>query len=226
MAIFLCSHCEYQQDVDDKYLGKKTKCPKCGNSSTIQNDSTNVALVDTDSHSEPLSILHEPGGSIQTVLSPQIVLNDRSTLQREFVTIIDRTLPLYLGASTGITTQFEREDNYSHGSYKYNVDYFVVAKESVHAYEIRFLAFDVWGKHVCTLATTVIEDIAAKQSKHENASWALHSEQQAAAHYASIAFVSTVRTATGKVVEGNYDLLMEEAKKFNDKFSPENMEPS
>lgn len=38
MAAFSCEHCGHNKTVPDSYVGKRAKCPKCGQSSIVQTD--------------------------------------------------------------------------------------------------------------------------------------------------------------------------------------------
>lgn len=38
MATFSCEHCGHNKSVPDSYVGKRAKCPKCGQSSIVQTD--------------------------------------------------------------------------------------------------------------------------------------------------------------------------------------------
>lgn len=86
------------------------------------------------------------GGSIQTKLSANIVLNKESGLRREWVVVHDDTIPVDLVGSPGVTTIYESGGRYSSGGYRYRAAYTVRVAEPVVAIEVRFITFDVWGK--------------------------------------------------------------------------------
>ncbi len=62
--------------------------------------------------------------------------------------------------------------------------------------------------------------------RHYSPKWNLYSENEASEHYASIAFVATVRTSTGKVLDANMACILEEGKRFSSKFVAADLEPS
>ena len=92
MAVFQCSKCSHQQKVDIEHKGKRTKCPKCGELGVVS-DSV---------------VLKESGGSVRTVLSQNIVLNKGSSLEREFITVIDTNLPAGLTSCVGVETIYDQ----------------------------------------------------------------------------------------------------------------------
>jgi hypothetical protein len=172
-----------------------------------------------------IELLKKSGGSIQTVLSRTIRLNENSTLEREFISVIDRSLPLLLSECVGVSTIYKSGDTYSQGSYAYIAKIPLTVLEDICAVKIIFLTFDIWGNHVQTLAAIDISDRRAGQSMELNSEWTLYSEQEACEHYASIAYVAKVRTAAGLVLSGNITAVVEEAKRFSAKFTEEDMEP-
>lgn len=55
--------------------------------------------------------------------------------------------------------------------------------------------------------------------------WTVSSENEVEEHYASIAYVARVRLASGRVLEGSTDRVVEEARKFSSKFTPADLDP-
>jgi len=55
--------------------------------------------------------------------------------------------------------------------------------------------------------------------------WNAFTENEVSEYYASIAFVARVRTQGGRVFNADTMRVLEEARKFSRKFSPENLEP-
>ncbi|MDX6558534.1 MAG: hypothetical protein QOF72_1583 [Blastocatellia bacterium] len=168
-----------------------------------------------------VTVTRGDGGSIQTRLSSNIAVNDKSTLHREWITIHDSACPISLVDNIGVTTVYVPDR--VRGDYEYSAIYTVEAKEPVSAFEVRFLLFDLWGNHLKTLSTTEVEDLQDK--KEFKGRWNLYSENEISEYYASIAFVARVRTQSGRVFEADTVKVLEEARKFSRKFSPENLEP-
>jgi hypothetical protein len=167
------------------------------------------------------SIQRETGGSIKTKLSTGIVLNDESSLTREWLSYQDSSIPVKLSGAVGIKTSYSH--NRIGGEYQYGAEFSIEAIEPISAIEIRFLLFDIWGKHIRTLGFTEIADI--KGVKNVKGTWRLYSENEASEFYASIGYISRVRTMTGRVIEGNTLPVLDEARKFAKKFTSEDLEP-
>lgn len=216
MAQFSCPSCYHQQEVADQHTGKKTKCPKCEAQGVVESSSE-------------IQILRESGGSVQTVLTNNVRLNDKSTLEREFITVVDATLPAQLKGCTGVKTRYESGNGHTAGGYQYAASYSIQASEDLRAVEVRFVLFNIWGRYVRTLGSTKIADIPATEVRHYSPKWNLYSENdeaEASEHYASIAFVSTVRTSAGKVLDADMACILEEGKRFSSKFAAADLEPT
>jgi hypothetical protein len=173
-----------------------------------------------------VQVLKESGGSIQTALSRTVRLNENSTLAREFITIIDPDIPLQLTECVGIRTVYKPGEAYSNGGYVYQTTIALKATEDLRAFRVNFLTFDVWGNHVKTLSASDIVDISAGTAFTKECEWSIYSEHETSEHYASIAYVSMVRTASGAVIAGNNTAATAEAKKFSAKFQEEDLEPT
>ena len=88
------------------------------------------------------------------------------------------------------------------------------------------MTFDVWGDHVRTLTGSEISDRQpASVMKLEHA-WTLYSFNEAWEFYASITFIAQVRTAAGRVLKAETDVVLREARRFSEKFTAEQLEPS
>ena len=227
MAIFSCPECEHSQDVAGKHVGKKTKCPKCGTRAVVQESvSLSVPDLETPRNNGAPVILRDNGGSIQTILGHGIRLNKESTLEREFITVIDPTMPAGLTGCVGIRTVYERETDYRSDQYIYASTFSVKALQDITAFEVRFLLFNIWGRHVQSLTSTEIADVPAGTIRNCDGKWLLYGENEACEHYASIAYTATIRTAAGQVYEMDPTPVLEEAKKFSSKFTDTDLEPT
>lgn len=167
------------------------------------------------------TVTRENGGSIQTPLGYGITLNKESSLTREWVTVHDNSLPVKMNGTVGIKTIYE--PGKVRGEFNYSTKYTIDVQEPIAAIEIRFLLFDIWGNHIRTLNQTEIADI--KATKELSGKWSLYSENEASEFYASIAYISRIRTQSGRVIEGDTVIVLEEARKLSKKFLPENLEP-
>ena len=159
------------------------------------------------------------GGSIQTKLIANIVLNKESSLRREWVAVHDDTMPVDLVGTPGVTTIYESGGSrYSRGDYRYKATYTVRVSEPVVAIEVRFIAFDVWGDRTRALTATDIQDFAPGDYPLD-AEWNLYSENEASEHYASIGYVATVRTKTGQLYRADVDAVTDAARSYMSDFT-------
>ncbi len=173
----------------------------------------------------PLStatITRASGGSIQTPLGMGIILNKESGLTREWIAVHDPSLPVELMETPGVRTIYVPDR--VRGEYQYSSQFMIDAKEPISAIEVRFLTFDIWGRHVRTLSASEIMDIPIGP-KILNAKWELYSENECSEYYASIGYIARIRKANGKIVESDPGLVMQEAKKFSSKFTPADLDP-
>lgn len=159
------------------------------------------------------------GGSIKTNLGYDIYLNKNSSLTREWITIHEDSLPVDIVGTTGVST------GYGSSNFRYEAKYEIQTKEAISAIEIRFLTFDIWGEHVRNLSSTEIEDVKGGVTKKFDAFWTEYSENRVSEHYASIAYIAQVRTADGRVLKANPEIVLKEARKFSEKFSKSDLEP-
>lgn len=230
VATFQCGACDHSQNVPDGFIGKSTRCPKCGVRVVIQGGSVPAVIV-TDEvppsgrELKPI-VQRSSGGSIRTNVGPGIVVNQYSSLVREWITISDPRFPMTLAANTGITTKYDSGSDYSPAQYLYVAKFVVFCTEDVQACDVRFLIFDVWGRHDRTLNAVQIHDMGRGIPHTFEVSWNLYSENEAAAYYASIAYVAQIRTATGKVLQADVTCVLDEAKRFSEKFCEEDLLPT
>jgi hypothetical protein len=169
------------------------------------------------------SVSRGSAGSIRTQLGYGIVLNKKSSLEREWVTVNNTGVPAQLVGALPLTTAYKSE-GYS-GEYRYVAEYQVDAKEPLTAIEVKFLTFDAWGEYQRTLSATDIEDLPAGQTKLTG-EWRTFSENEASEYYASIAYVARARTKAGRVVVADVAPVIAEAKKFSERFNPAVLEAS
>jgi hypothetical protein len=167
------------------------------------------------------TVTRASGGSIRTELSPGFVVNKESSLEREWITI-HQELPADLVGTTGVRTVYK--SGRSTGEYNYEGQMMVEAKEPLTAITVHYLLFDIWGRHVRTLALTEVSDIAPGR-KSFSGTWRAWSETDVATYYASIAYLSRIRTKAGRVISADVTPVLAEAKKFTSKFTAEDLEP-
>lgn len=164
------------------------------------------------------------GGSIQTKLFASVFLNEGSSIVREWITITDPAVRAEIVGTVGVNTAYEPGKRYNSGSYTYKADFRALALEPIVAIEVRFLVFDVWGRHVRSLSLTEVKDFP-KGSFALNGTWKLYSENECSEHYASIGYVARVRTKSGKVLTADPAPVVKEAKRLSSKFTEADLEP-
>jgi hypothetical protein len=161
------------------------------------------------------------GGSIKTELGMGITVNKGSTLEREWITV-HQALPADLVGTTGVRTVYK--SGRVSGEYNYEAELTLEAKEPLSAFTVHYLLFDVWGRHVRTLALTEVTD-ADPGNKTFSGTWRAWSENDVSTYYASIAYLARLRTKAGRVIAADTTPVLAEARKFTTKLSAEDLEP-
>lgn len=169
------------------------------------------------------TVTRASGGSITTKLGFGIAVAKDSSLQREWIAIHEPSLPVSFDGTPGVTTAYVSRE-YG-GDYRYRTKFTLQTREAIQAVEVRFLTFNVWGEHVRVLSYEEVADVKANTKKEVAGQWALHSENDVEKHYASIAYIARVRLADGRVMDAPIDLVVDEAKKFSQKFTAAELEP-
>lgn len=235
MAFFQCEYCGYSQSAPAKAAGKATKCPKCGERGIIDDDPAAnsgrelISVVPTvveETTPPSVKVRRCDGGSIKIPLSHRIVVNQESTLRREWITVVDPLVPVEILGCVGIATKYNPGTDYSSGGYAYSCTLKFRAFEALQAIEIKFLTFNIWGEHCRTLVASYIQDFEDGQETEEEGEWSLYSENEASELLASIAFVSRVRTASGKVIVADTQPAIDEALRFTKKLDDQDFEPT
>jgi len=168
------------------------------------------------------TVTRADGGSITTDLGYGIAIAKGSSLKREWIAIHDSAFPVSLEGTPGVSTVYVSKQ-YG-GDYRYRARFTIAAKRPVRAVEVRFLTFDVWGDHVRTLSFEEVGDFSPG-NKDLLGEWSLYSENAVESHYASIAYVARVRLDDGSVMLAPSNAVLEEARKFSEKFTPAQLEP-
>ena len=166
------------------------------------------------------------GGTVRTELGHGLYVNKESSLEREWITVHDDSIPVDIMGTVGVKTVYNSGTRYSSGGYQYEAEYSINAEEDLSAIEVRFLTFDIWGEHSRILSVTEIVDIAAETTKKFVGKWSVYSENEISELYASVAFIAQIRTKSGKVFKTNPEFIIEQARKFSKKFSEEDLEPN
>src|ERR1039458_8605272 len=120
-----------------------------------------VAVVIAEAAIAEQTVTRKSGGSIRTPLSENTIVNEKSSLQREWITVHDSAMPADLIGTIGVKTIYKPETSYSRGEYRYEAEYTLATSEALSAIEVCFLTFDIWGNYNQNLSTTEIIDIPA-----------------------------------------------------------------
>ena len=181
-----------------------------GNNPQQNEDSTPDATIGEETVCElpeSITIAEADGGSIRTDLGYGIVVNENSSLSRDWVIIHDSSLPIDFDGTTGVTTVLNSGTGFSSG-YNYSVEATMRATDSVTAFNARFLTFDVFGERVRTLGVTEIIDIPSGGSHSFDWRWRVVRESDVSEHFASVGFVAQVRTTDGRVHNANSEAIV------------------
>ena len=161
------------------------------------------------------------GGLVQTNLGYGIVVNDDSTLRREWVAVHDSNMPVAFVETPGVTTIFERDD-YG-GDYWYSARYKLEVKQPLVAVSVNFILFDVWGERTKVLDATDIEDMEVGFFP-KDAKWRAYSENEISEYYASVAYVARARGVDGQIYFTDTDAVLAVAQKYMSDFTEEMLE--
>ena len=180
---------------------------------------------------ENVKVTRADGGAMTVHLGHGYGLNKESTLRREWIAIADDRMPATLVGTPGLDVAYV--DGRVSGEYVYSASFNVDAKEPLVAIAVSFICFDAWGRHVKSLVSDDVIDVPKGSDSGKppfrfsaKANWRIFDENEAARHYASVAYVSRVRTKSGKIVECDHEVVLAECRKVSAKFTMEQIEPS
>lgn len=132
------------------------------------------------------------GDSVKTNLGYNIVLNNLSTMTRQWVAIHDPNSPVEIDGSSNVTVQYEKD-------YIYATNTAVKAKKDVTAVELVHIIVDVFGRRANTLQNVEVVDLPSGESRGMSGRWRLWSETEAKLAHTSFTYVRSVRMADGKI---------------------------
>jgi hypothetical protein len=146
-----------------------------------------------------------------------------TTLHREWVALHDPSLPIELAETPGVALGYKSE-SYS-GKFQWHAKYQIVAKQPVTALDISFVLLDIWGERLQTLRDETIRDIPANVPTELESVWDMYPEENAVRFYTSIAFVRGVRLGDGRIIKADIDSVVQQIRKFSEKFDPAELQP-
>lgn len=157
-----------------------------------------------DDTRQVLQVLNFDGGSVVTDLGYDIRLNSESSLHRKWVVVNDPDCPIQFKVA-GINT------SYSDREYLFTQSGRLSCTESVAAFELRYVLYDVFGRHLKTLSSITVRDIfpAGFVELGELGQWRGWENEVLSLHTVAV-FVAHVRTGQGRIWRHNERQLSDE----------------
>jgi WASH complex subunit FAM21 len=148
---------------------------------------------------DSFNIKEAAGGPLRIPLSanrvvvppPPTVLNERSTLERKAYILNDEKCPLLIEDLTAAPEAGKDFKMVMSGQIK--------ARKAITAADIRFALFDLFGNHISTQQTLLVEDIGPDDLGLLNGPSFATSEKEMKVLHTTFAFVAQVRLADGSV---------------------------
>lgn len=158
------------------------------------------------------------GPLMKTLLLGSVYLNEESSLRREWTIVNDEGLPARIvpDGFSGIQVSYQER------SFEYSAIFDVVVETPLTAIKVIFVTFDVWNDRVKNLASTDIQDL--DEGDHFFSSrWRILSENEAASHFATLAYVDQVRTADGRIIRADRSAILEQAQRISAGFTEDDL---
>lgn len=136
------------------------------------------------------------GGSVMTDVGNDYKVNLGSTLMRSWFTLNATGCPLQL-KDVGLSTFFDQK-------YYFKPNGDLTATDSIVAYEIHHVMYDVFGRHLKTLRNFTCKDVKGDFKFNEYWSWGADLDE-VSEYLVCVSYVAFVRTKDGKVWKYNAD---------------------
>jgi hypothetical protein len=224
MAVFTCPACDHLQDVDDRHVGRPASCPLCGSQGVVTNGvGTRTKPLPADA-GEP-HVYRKLGPKLGAAKSD--LRNTRSAMRKEWFFIDDPRLPIaFVGkAFRGIDVIVDPSDPLMSFQYLSNCT-LVVRNIAVAALQLRHFTFDIWGDRMATLQGGETVDLAVGDTMEIRHRWMVASSADVDDLYASLTFVSRVRTQDGLVLSADTAYVLREAQRFSETLIEADFTPS
>ncbi len=123
-----------------------------------------VLLMISSMISAQVTTMKADGGSVITKLGLGLNINPGSTVSRQFYIINEENCPLALSNTVGIKT------GYTNTGFYFCQSGMIVPSDSVTAFEIHHVLYNVFGDYIKTLSSINVTDllIANELSKNDN----------------------------------------------------------
>lgn len=140
-----------------------------------------------------LQVLDFDGGSVVTDLGYNIRLNSESSLHRKWVVVNDPDCPIQFKVA-GINTSYIDQE------YLFTQSGRLSCTASVAALELRYILYDMFGRHLKTLSSVTVRDILPDRFAElsELGRWRGWENEVSSLHTV-VAFVAYVRTGEGRI---------------------------
>lgn len=126
-----------------------------------------------------------------------VVLNEGSSLQRESIRLNISSSPVSIKSNT---LEFDYEDR----RFRYNMATSLEIRSEVAAIEIRYLLFDVFGKHMKNLQNLEVRDLSVGPVSMDG-TWNALRENDLAEHLTTVTYVAKVRLSDGRIWIADFD---------------------
>jgi hypothetical protein len=167
----------------------------------------------------PLILERFEGGSM--VIPANVKLNENSNLNREWFVLRDEKAPVQIDGKTGIDITFES----GNANYFYSATYSLKALEPATAWDIRYVVLDVFGNVIRTVASVRVAELAGNFA-NESPTWRICTDSEASEAFASVAYLASVRLATGKIYAIDRAALLQQVRAIAPKVTDANLDPS
>jgi hypothetical protein len=165
------------------------------------------------------------GTTVETCLGNNICVNKSATLKRVHHFLNNPAMPATCTSVPPVETVYEQSTRSSGGQYLYKASCSIVPDQAIDAYELKFVVFDVFGRHVRTLVADAIRPIASKDSIFVSGTWKLYSENEVGLHHMSIAYISRLKPTTGRVIAADEKVVATAIRKLNSAFEEAQLAP-
>ena len=168
-----------------------------------------------------LQVAELSGGSVVTNLGYGIQVNKGSSLQRRWFVINDPSCPVRLSGA-GISTVYQSSS--IGGDYKYKATGQAVTTETVTAFQVRYLLFDIWGEHARTLSDTEVSDLRGQIALKDTGSWTTW-ENDDSEIFTVVSFVARVRRPDGTIWEYDPSSMLQQVEGIKVKLTEKELTP-
>lgn len=146
------------------------------------------------------------GGTVVLKLGYGVILNEGSSLKRDWVMLNDAKCPVQLN-NVGISAV------YGDSKYSFKPVGDISVSEPITAYEIHHVLYNVFGEHIKTLSNQEVIDISDKSSFGKYSSW-YASENEVSEYLFVVSYVANVRTKSGTIWRYKANVIKEELEKI------------